>query len=188
MASRTDFQALLHLTKSQYRINHPSPAGHPYDNIIVGAVIFHPTSSPPAKILLLKRAASEKFYPNVFEIPGGHVEDTDADIFGALVREVQEETSLSVDSAKASIEPLTYSTTKTIKVGEEEVVAQKSSLQLNFVCEVAENTFRVNPEEHSEGVWAAEDEVGSLEMTEEMRLVVEDAFRWRAKQASSIQA
>ena len=188
MASGTDFQALLLLTKSQYRINHPSSAGHPYDNIIVGAVIFHPTFSAPAKILLLKRAATEKYYPNVFEIPGGHVEDTDADIFRALVREVQEETSLSVDSAKASIEPLTYSTTKTIKVSEEEVAVQKSSLQLNFVCEITEDTFRVNPEEHSEGVWAAEDEVGSLEMTEEMRIVVEDAFRWKAKQAASIQA
>ena len=150
----------------------------------MGAVIFHPTSSLPAKILLLKRTATEEFFPNVFEIPGGHVEDTDADIFGALVREVQEETSLSVDSVKGSIEPFTYSTKKTMKVGEEEIVVQKSSLQLNFVCEVAEDTFRVNPEEHSEGIWAAEDEVGRLEMTEKMRLVVEDAFRWRAKQAA----
>ena len=188
MASEMDFQTLLRLTKPQCRIDHPSPAGHPYDNIIVGAVIFHPASSPPAKILLLKRVATEKFYPNVFEIPGGHVEDTDADIFRALVREVREETSLSVDSARANIEPLTYSTTKTVKVGEKEVVVQKSSLQLNFVCEIAEDTFCVNPEEHSEGIWAAEDEVGSLEMTEGMRLVVEDAFRWKAKQASSIQA
>lgn len=188
MASGTEFQALLLLTKSQYRINHPSPGGHPYDNIIVGAVIFHPTSSPLAKILLLRRTATEKYYPNVFEIPGGHVEDTDADIFRALVREVKEETSLSVDSAKASIEPLTYSTTKTIKMGEEEIVVQKSSLQLNFVCEVAEDTFRVNPEEHSEGIWTGEDEIWNLEMTDEMRLVVEDAFRWKAKQALSIQA
>ena len=187
MASGLDFHALLLLTKSEYRINNPSPAGHPYDKIIVGAVIFHPTSSPPAKILLLKRAATEKFYPNVFEIPGGHVEDTDADIFHALVREVREETTLSVDSAKASIEPFAYSTEKTIRLGEEKVVIQKSSLQLNFMCEIAEDKFRVNPDEHSEGIWAAQDEVEGLEMTEEMSLVVEDAFRWKSKQAASVQ-
>lgn len=134
MASDLDFQALLSLTKSQYCINHPSPAGHPYDKIVVGAVIFHPTSSPPAKILLLKRAANEKFYPNVFEIPEGHVEDTDANILQALMREVREETALSFDSVKASTEPFAYSTEKTVKRGEEKGVVQKSSLQLNFVC------------------------------------------------------
>ena len=184
MASGPDFDALLRLTKPQCRIDHPSPEGLTYHKTIVGAVIFHPAPSPPAKILLLKRTAIDEFYPNVFEIPGGHVEDTDADIFGALVREVQEETSLSVDSVKGSIESFTYSTKKTMKVGEKEVEVQKSSLQLNFVCEVAEDTFRVKPEEPSEGIWAAEDEVGSLEMTEGMRLVVEDAFRWKAEQAA----
>ncbi|CAF9934719.1 hypothetical protein IMSHALPRED_009817 [Imshaugia aleurites] len=186
MTSKSDLQALLALTKSQYRINHPSPSGHPYDKIIVGAVIFHPASSPPAKTLLLKRAANEEFYPNVFEIPGGHVEDTDADIYQALVREIQEETALSVDSVIASIEPFAYSTEKTVTRGEEKVVVQKSSLQLNFICEITEATFRVNPEEHSEGMWVAKDEVGKLQMTEEMRLVVEGAFRWKESQAALI--
>lgn len=64
-------------------------------------------------------------------------------------------------------------------------MVQKSSLQLNFVCEIAEATFRVNPEEHSVGMWAARDEIGGLEMTEKMRLVVEDAFRWKESQAVS---
>lgn len=186
MASESNFQALLSLTKSQYRIKHPSPAGHPYDKIIVGAVIFRPNPSPPAKILLLKRAAREKFYPNVFEIPGGNVEDTDADIFQALAREVREETTLSFNCVKASIKPFAYSTEKKVRQGEEEVVVRKSSFQINFVCEIAEDTFHVNPEEHSEGMWVAKDEVGALEMTDEMRLVVEDAFGWKENQAASI--
>ena len=183
MAQELELQMLLSLTKSEYRVKHPSPAGHPHDKIVVGAVIFHPAPSPPAKILLLKRAANEKFYPNVFEVPGGHVEDTDADICQALVREVHEETALSFDSIKASLEPFAYTTEKITKRGEEEIVVQKSSLQLNFVCEITEDTFRVNPEEHSEGMWAAKDEIGDLEMTNEMRLVVEDAFRWKESQS-----
>ena len=127
----------------------------------------------------------EDFYLNVFEIPGGHVEDTDADIFQALMREVQEETALSLDSVKASIESFAYSTEKTIKRDGEQVVVQKSSLQLNFVCESTDDTFRVNPEEHSEGVWAARVEIGNLEMTKEMRLAVGDAFRWKESQLAS---
>ena len=181
MAQELELQALLSLTKSQYRLKHPSPAGRPYDKIVVGAVIFHPTASPHAKILLLKRAAKEVFYPNIFEIPGGHVEDTDADIFQAVAREVHEETALSIDSVKASIESFAYITEKSIKRGEEEIVVQKSSLQLNLVFETTEDTFRVNPEEHSEGMWAAKEEIGGLKMTEEMRLVVENAFRWRER-------
>lgn len=152
----------------------------------MGAVIFHPNSSLPAQVLLLKRAANEKLYPNLFEIPGGNVEDSDADIFHALVREVHEQTALSFGSVKASIELFAYSTRKTVKRGGGEIVVQTSSLQLNFVCEIAEDTYRVTPEERSEGMWAAKHEVGGLEMTEEMRLVVEDAFRWKESQAASI--
>lgn len=102
------------------------------------------------------------------------------------MREVHEETALSFDSVEASIEPFAYFTEKTVKRSEEKVVVQKSSLQLNFVCEVVKDTFRVNPEEHSEGMWAAKDELGGLEMTDEMRLVVENAFRWKEGQAASI--
>lgn len=187
MAPELELQALLSLTKSQYRLKYPSPAGRPYDKVVVGAVIFHPTASPHAKILLLQRVATEDFYPNVFEIPGGHVEDTDPDIWKAVAREVHEETALSINSVKASIESFTYSTEKTIMRGEEEIVVQSSSLQLNFVCEITEDMFRVNPEEHSDGMWVAEDEVGSLMMTEEMRLVVKNAFRWIERQAAPAQ-
>ncbi|KAF6239112.1 hypothetical protein HO173_002984 [Letharia columbiana] len=127
MTSGIDLQALLSLTKSQYRINHSSPAGR------------------------------------------GHVADTDAEIFQTLVREVYKETALSFNPVKASTKPFAYATEKTVKQGEEKVVLPKSSLQLNFVCE------------------AAEDEVGGFEMTKEMRLVVEDAIRWKESQAVAIQ-
>lgn len=95
MVQGLELLALLSLTKSQYRPKHPSLAGRPYDKIVVGAVIFHPTASLHAKILLLKRAANEDVYSNVFEIPGGHVEDSDPDILKAVAREVHEETALS---------------------------------------------------------------------------------------------
>lgn len=88
----------------------------------------------------------------MFQIPGGHVADIDAEIFQTLVREVYKETALSFNPVKASTKPFAYATEKTVKQGEEKVVLQKSSLQLNFVCEVRKGTLRVNPEEHSEGI------------------------------------
>ena len=63
--------------------------------------------------------------------------------------------------------------------GVKRIVLRKMSLQMNFVCEVAGGEFDVNPDEHSEGVWAGREEVGGLEMTGEMRVVVENAFRWK---------
>ena len=99
------------------------------------------------------------------------------------MREVHEETALSFDSIKGNLEPFVYTTEQITKRGEEEVVVQKSSLQLNFVCEITEDTFGINPEEHSEGIWAAKDEIGGFEMTNEMRLVAEDAFRWKESQS-----
>lgn len=68
------------------------------------------------------------------------------------MREVYKETALSFNPVKASTKPFVYATEKTVKQGEEKVVLPKSSLQLNFVCEVGKETLRVNPEEHSEGI------------------------------------
>lgn len=53
------------------------------------------------------------------------------------------------------------------------MVLRKTSLQMNFVCEVSGAEWRVNPDEHSEGVWARRGEVSGLEMTGEMRVFVE---------------
>ena len=115
MVQRLELQPLQSLFEAEYRLKYPSQAGHSYDKMVVGAVMFHSSSSPPAKMLLLKRAANEKFYPNMFPIPGGNVEDTDAVIFQVLVREVHEETAPSFVSIKASIEPFAYSTEKTVQ-------------------------------------------------------------------------
>lgn len=119
---------------------------------MIAAAIFHPSYNEDAKILLLKRAAHESAYPNVFEIPGGNVEDTDANLLSTLKREVEEETALLVtEVTDVAIAPFSYSIEKEkVEPSGEKVVTTKTTLQLNFVCEVIQTKFQVNPEEVSD--------------------------------------
>jgi len=168
----------LSMSKSQCLSTYPNENNQPYDKIVIGAIIFDKRSSEPQKVLLLKRAAHEKHYPNIFEIPGGNVEDTDATMRDAVIREVLEETGLQVSEITAAVRPFTYSMEK--KVVDEEtgevLGVSRTSLQLNFVCEVMGFDFRVNGDEHSEGRFVARGEVAELNVTEQMRAVVEEAF------------
>jgi len=168
----------LSMSKSQCRETYRNDDNQPYDKIVIGALIFDKRSSEPRKVLLLKRAAHEKHYPNIFEIPGGNVEDTDATIRDAVVREVLEETGLQVLEITAAVRPFTYSMEKKVadeKTGEVSGVS-RTSLQFNFVCEVMGFDFKVSADEHSEGRFVAKGEVAELNITEQMRVVLEEAF------------
>lgn len=75
-------------------------------------------------------------------------------------------------------ESFDYETEKTTVVEGKERSVFQSSLQLNYVCEVAGYHFKVNPEEHSEGRFVSLSDVDGLEMTEHMREVVEAGLTW----------
>ncbi|MCJ1405908.1 hypothetical protein MMC11_009139 [Xylographa trunciseda] len=68
-----------------------------YDTLAVGAFIFSPSrlSSPPIpRLLLIQRAATERSFPNLWEIPGGGSEPGDPTILHSVAREVFEEVGL----------------------------------------------------------------------------------------------
>ena len=56
------------------------------------------TSSTSPQILLIQRAATERGFPNKWELPGGSAELTDSTILRAAARELFEETGLHVKS------------------------------------------------------------------------------------------
>ncbi|KAL9036279.1 MAG: hypothetical protein Q9180_004388 [Flavoplaca navasiana] len=152
--------------------------GIPYSKLVIGAIILYPSSSSNSKILLLKRASHEDFYPNKFEIPGGKVEDSDSTVLDAVKREVFEEAAMEVTAVIGFTKSFDYETEKTTVVEGKERTVSQTSLQLNYVCEVAGYNFKVNPEEHSEGRFVSLADVEGLEMTEQMRAVVEAGLTW----------
>ncbi|CAG9948925.1 unnamed protein product [Clonostachys rosea f. rosea IK726] len=82
-------QEVLNATRDGFRASRLSVTGKPYDKIVIGAAAFRytPGSPDPPRLLLLKGAAHEHFYPNVFEIPGGKVDPEDLSIKHAVVRD-----------------------------------------------------------------------------------------------------
>ncbi|KIW35360.1 uncharacterized protein PV07_02059 [Cladophialophora immunda] len=134
-----------------------------------------------SRSLLLKRAAHESYFPNVFELPSGKVDPGDATLGHALAREVEEETGLDVTDILAELKPMIYMTEKTVvDDAGREVLVSKSAIQLNYIVSVSGREVTLSPEEHSESCWATEEEVGGWDMTSAMRAVVREALEWAA--------
>lgn len=160
--------AKLRMTRVDFRTNYLTSSGTKYNKVVIGAICFN-----DSKILLLKRSPNEIYYPNVFELPSGNVDDTDASLESALCREVEEETGRKVATFISELEPhFKYQTTKLV----EGVQVTKSCVQVNFVVVIDPGDVVVNPEEHTVGAWFTQSEIEELEMTDGMREVVRSAF------------
>ncbi|KAI4263550.1 MAG: hypothetical protein L6R42_001305 [Xanthoria sp. 1 TBL-2021] len=152
--------------------------GTPYDELVIGAIILKFNPDGTSNILMLKRAAHEEFYPNKFEIPGGKVEDSDSTVQAAVKREVHEETNMEVTDIIGSVQSFDYTMEKKVVEDGKERFVSYTSLQLNYICEVANYDFTVNPEEHSEGRFVSLSKLEELDVSEQMRGVVEAGFGW----------
>ena len=176
---------------SQFLSNHPD-----YRNLIIGALILRPnTQNDKTEILLLKRAATDS-YPNLWEPPGGTVDDEDKSIMHAVVREVWEETGLRI---------VGFGTGKVVRdnAGEEyhaknlkeadgrftEVTLLdrrgEKWCKLNFVVEVeadesGDYSVELDEMEHQDMGWFDEDAVKRLPFTsEQCREVVLNSIKRR---------
>lgn len=58
--------------------------------VMTACAFIHRNFDGVEKVFLPKRAATKKFLPSVFEMPGGHI-DYGEDIVAGLKREIQEE-------------------------------------------------------------------------------------------------
>ena len=67
-----------------------------YTNIVVSSFVFASSTSPAPnpRLLIVQRAASERGFPNLWEVPGGSCEVSDPTILHSLARETFEETGL----------------------------------------------------------------------------------------------
>jgi 8-oxo-dGTP pyrophosphatase MutT (NUDIX family) len=161
-----------------YLSTHPSEK-FKYKFIATGALVFD--TSTPERVLLIQRAAHDSM-PSRWEIPGGGCDEEDPSILHSVARELWEEAGLTA----TSIGP---------QVGEGCIFLTRSG---NLVCKFsflvdAEKAaggkldVKLDPSEHQNYVWAAEEEVkarkvGDVELkftTKAQEAVVLEAFRAR---------
>ncbi|KAH7121207.1 NUDIX hydrolase domain-like protein [Dendryphion nanum] len=153
-----------------------------YNILCTGAVIFN----AEGKMLLVQRAKEEHAFPNCWEIPGGKVDDDDESILHAVAREVKEETGLDV----------TRVTRKVGEFGWEEFSEKRAKYvvwrKLIFEVEVANFNIVLDPMEHQDYLYAAEEDIvndkaGDVTLTwitapnKAMNL---DAFRQKREEAT----
>ncbi|TQV91957.1 NUDIX hydrolase domain-like protein [Cordyceps javanica] len=116
------------------------------------------SSSSPARILLVQRAATDSM-PNKWELPGGAVDPADRDptILDGCARELREETGLTARRVVRRVtegpagEPLTVFTNSR---------GTKIFCKFAFEVEVQQlETIVLDPEEHQAWTWASEAEI-----------------------------
>lgn len=130
--------------------------------IVAGAAIIK-----DGKILLLKRASTEDFLPDLIELPSGGVESGETLIEG-LTREVLEETGLNIVSIDKYVDQFDY----TSKSG-------RKNRQFNFLVTTEDAPIILNPDEHQEFIWSTGEKtiLDQMNISSHSRKSVENALR-----------
>jgi len=139
---------------------------HPdYSGLATGAFIFAPAhlSSPPApKLLLVQRAAAERSFANLFEIPGGAADLTDPTILHSVAREVFEETGLHLTRLTRQVGDglsLTFKSGKPwMKLSFEIEVQEIGGGDGSQLRTLSDIQVTLDPREHQAFRWVTEDE------------------------------
>jgi 8-oxo-dGTP pyrophosphatase MutT (NUDIX family) len=148
---------------------------------IASALVFDNETWMGPRVLLIQRSARDAM-PNLWEVPGGSVDDDDKSILHAVARELWEEAGLTATKIGRL-------------VGAPQIFAArpgKEFCKFTFLVEVEQSSseglkVKLDPMEHQKFVWATEEEVRAgkvgnveLEFTSwEVEQTVLEAFRAR---------
>jgi 8-oxo-dGTP diphosphatase len=132
-------------------ISHGSETPAIGQQVVTACAFIHQAFDGVEKVFLPKRAATKKFLPSVYELPGGHI-DFGEDPVSGLKRELDEEFGM-----KAKVGDPFYVFTYTNEV------KGSHSIEVIYFAQFTDDLaiLKVNPEDHSEFGWFAEGELES---------------------------
>lgn len=138
--------------KNKIKENQDSATPAHGQQVISACAFIHHNFNGTPKLFLAKRAKTKKFLPDVYELPGGHI-DFGEDIVDGLKREVKEEHNMSI-SVGDPFYVYTYNNH----------IKGSHSVQAIYFAQFLEpiNQIIINPEDHSTFGWFSKDEVKNL--------------------------
>jgi 8-oxo-dGTP diphosphatase len=133
-------------------VPHDSETPAKGQQVITAVAFIHADFDGITKVFLPKRADTKKFLPSVFEMPGGHI-DFGEEIVDGLQREIDEEFGMKVAIGEI-FGAFTY--TNEIK--------GSHSAELIYFAEFIDpiEQIKIDPEDHSEFRWVAENELDTI--------------------------
>ena len=134
------------------KIYHDSETAALGQQVITACALIHHDFDGKTKVFLPKRASSKKFLPDVYEIPGGHI-DYGENIINGLKREIKEELEIDVNIGDPFF---VFDYSNPVKGSHSIEVIYFATL----VC--SPEDIVLHPEDHSIGSWFSEDELESI--------------------------
>lgn len=136
--------------------SHDSETSAQGQQVITACAFIHNNFEGIEKLFLPKRAATKKFLPGVFELPGGHI-DFGEDIVEGLKREVKEEFGMEI-SVGDSFYTFTYPN---------EIKGSHSIEAIYFARFTTPlDEIKIDPQDHSEYGWFTKDEITTKVVSE----------------------
>ena len=146
------------------KVSHDSETPAHGKQVITACAFIHQNFDGVEKVFLPKRAATKKFLPGVFELPGGHI-DFGEDIIKGLKREVMEEMDMKI---RVGDPFAVFTYTNEVK--------GSHSIEVVYFAKFEEpiDNIKLNSEDHSEYKWISENtlnDITSLISAEELNNV-----------------
>jgi 8-oxo-dGTP diphosphatase len=146
---------------NQLVISHDSETPAQGQQVFTACAFIHHGFDGVEKVFMPKRAATKKFLPGIFELPGGHIDFGEGLVEG-LKREIREELHKDI-TVGDPFAVFTY-------VND---IKGSHSIEVIYFVQFTDHpeSVTLNPEDHSEYKWLAEDELGQLTDDDETKAI-----------------
>ncbi len=130
-------------------VKHDSEIPAQGQQVITACAFIHATFENTTKLFLPKRAATKKFLPDVYELPGGHI-DFGEDIVEGLKREIREEFNMEITVGNP-FAVFTYMNE----------VKGSHSIEVIYFAQFVDSfeMIQLHPEDHSQFGWFSKEEI-----------------------------
>ena len=130
-------------------VSHDSETPAVGQQVITACAFIHHNFNGITKVFMPKRAKTKKFMPDIYELPGGHI-DFGEDIVLGLKREIKEEIDMDINVGDSFF---TFTYDNNIK-GSHSIEVIYFATFLNPL-----NEIKIQPEDHSGYEWFTESEI-----------------------------